>query len=91
MKLLYQTEQINQTKEEIFYTRLFQLYKSTDKIYYIHIIVKDLFDCERKNKFYPVTYSDRHQRYLERGLRQGKREPFENFGTEEHPLYEFIW
>jgi hypothetical protein len=91
MKLLYTFEQINQTKDNIFYTRLFQLFKSTDKIFYIHIVVKDLFDCEIKNKFYPVTYSERHQRYLERGISQNKIEPIENFSTEKYPLYEFRW
>jgi hypothetical protein len=91
MQPIYQIEQINKTKENIFYTRLFQLYKITDKEFLIHIEVKDLFDCEIKNKTYPVTYSDRHQRYLERGIRKNKFTPIENFSTEEYPLYEFRW
>jgi hypothetical protein len=91
MKLIYQIEQLNQTRENVFYTRLFQLYKATDKEFVIHIVVKDLFDCEIKNKTYPVTYSARHQRYLERGIRKNKLEPIENFSTEDHPLYEFRW
>jgi hypothetical protein len=91
MQLIYQLEQRNQTRENIFYTRLFRFYKETDKIFYIHIIVKDLFDCEIKNKAYPVTYSARHQRYLEKGIKHNKYTLIEDFSTEEHPLYEFRW
>ena len=91
MQLLYKYKQTNQTQNNIFYTRNFRFYKVTDKVFCIHITVKDLFGCKIKEKIYSATYSSRHQRYLERGLRKGKIEPIENFSTEEHPLYKLHW
>lgn len=90
--LLYKTTEQKLINNTIL-IRTFEFYKSevSDKKFYINFEVKDLFDFTFIQKQYPITYSSKHQKFLEQGIKKGKRTPLELFSTEEEPLYEDLW
>ena len=87
MKLIYQIQQTNQTKtNHIYLVRHFEFYKVDDKHYFIDYTVKDLFDCLYCHRSGRVSYSARHQRFLEREIKKGRYVGIEQFSDEDENL-----
>ena len=86
MQLIYQLKQTSQTTTHIYLTRHLKVYRIDDKFYLIEYSVTDLFDCLLKNISGKVSYSARHQRYLEREINKGRYIPIEEFSDEDEGI-----
>lgn len=79
--------------QNIIIKRKIFIYKNhiNNKKFYIHIEFSDVFDCVFKEYDHIVTYPASYQKFLEKGIAEGKKTPLELFSTEEVQLSEEYW
>ena len=88
---LYTYIETRKNQNHLILKRTFELWKVSDKQFYFEYLVTDLFDCERKYRSGLLTYPATYQKFLEKGIQQGKRTPIELFSTEEFQFYNNKW